>query len=405
VSSPKPTVTVERLACRIVLASGAEERFRTVDLLTRLATDEVPARVAARLEGLLGDDDGVYRVRRLHLSLVMDLRVMTRAELAARWANALAGTIARELARPGSPEVLRFDGAADYLTSFLRDLLDGRAWARWCYEDLRPLQRLDAGQVALHLLATSPTTALPVLLNLAASGHDIRLLQRWDAADVDRLWDALGLAPPSAPVPAGALDATLLRRLAGSLARGIRFGWEDRSAIARNRLAAWLALADRHPALARDPAAVTVLARLVDLVLLVRAEPELAPLLAMRSPLYPSLVGRIARGPLADSLAWLGPTAGTPELARLVEAAGFVPPSLSSPVGSVGLVLPALDESDCWEPWRQEHGEEGARHCILAVLLKALGRRRAVFALSDPLLAALAGLAAPPVADARLPRE
>ena len=75
--------------------------------------------------------------------------------------------------------------------------------------------------------------------------------------------------------------------------------------------------------------------------------------------------------------------------------------ALASPVGSVFLLAPALAETGLWPRWLREVGEEAARRYLFVVALKALGRERAPLHLGDQMLAAFAGLEAPPVADRR----
>jgi hypothetical protein len=75
--------------------------------------------------------------------------------------------------------------------------------------------------------------------------------------------------------------------------------------------------------------------------------------------------------------------------------------ALTSPVGSIFLLAPALAETRLWEYWQAEHGEETARGFIFALALKALGRSRAPLYLDDVMLASFAGLDQPPVATSR----
>jgi hypothetical protein len=77
-------------------------------------------------------------------------------------------------------------------------------------------------------------------------------------------------------------------------------------------------------------------------------------------------------------------------------------PALTSQVGSIFLLTPALIETRLWDHWLAERGEETARAFIYVLALKALGRSRALLYQSDPTIAAFAGLDRPPGVESRV---
>ena len=423
--SAERRLTVERLTCQINMPAGMEHPLVARERISRIAQHRVAAVCAEVLDRLPEEGDAVYRIRRLHLELSVD-QAMSEADIASRWGRLLAGSTVRTMVRGGPGQVMRFDSAQHLVACFLRDLLDGRAWHQWYYDEFRLLEQLPPPRLTLELLTPRPHWIAPILLMLAASGHGDRLIESWGEADIDALWQALGFP--------GAVGLGAIEPVPGALAQAWRrtalSGGVDGAARARDRLRLWLALVDGDPASAHDARAARLLHAMVDLTALLRSEPELAPLLLMESEPYPALLQRMARGPMASLAGWLARVAaqeaGRRTLRQMVEviqsrgggrALSCAPdqatqerdrsPAVAqtSPVGGAFLLAPALAETGLWQRWRDEAGEEAARRYLFVVALKALGRERAPLHLSDPLLAALAGLDEPPVADLRRPPD
>jgi hypothetical protein len=407
-------LTIDRLRLRLTLPEGTEDAALRRDRLARVVEQEFP-RACADALGPLPDTETVYRIRSLRLGMLAVGEGLSESGLARHLGERLATAVTRILRENDPRYVVRFDSPRHFMTAFLRDLLDGRAWGYWYYAEFLPLQRLPDHVVALESLAVRPGWVAPVLHALAATGHGERLLERWQADDIERLWRALGFAGTPALL-AAVPDARLvgLAALWGGTALSRR---PDAAARARDRLRFWLASTASEPEDSPDPATAWMIHALVDLGVLLGTEPNLAPLLLMRSELYPASLHRIAGGPLADTLDWLAPLtaneAGRDMLARL---AGIVSeparprPTESwsgqtSSVGGIFLLAPGLAELGIWDRWRDELGEQAARRYLFIVALKALGRAQAPLLLNEVALAIFAGLGDPPLVDARLPTE
>ena len=436
------TLTIDALHCRINLPEGGAPVAATRDRLARIAQEQLAPACSAILTDLPDDRNAIYRIRHLHLDLWVDLQTMSEAEIARRWGALLALAMTRAIQRSDSPTVRRFASPARFVSSFLADLLDGRAWGCWYYQEFRPLERLTAEAIALQLLTLRPQWAISVLADLAATGHVERLITRWDARDHDQLWAALELPAQSAlAAPIDPVLRDIWQRVA--LQEG-----ESRVDRSRDRLRLWLAAivaAPGEPTSGVLSAMADAACALVDLAALVRRFPGIGPTLAMQSGLYPPLLERIAASPLADTLLWLLPlsqrdpqrehlaalmalvaarytpqasssnppsSAGSsteaiaigqaPEVTESAVTPGLLPAALSSPVGSIFLLVPSLVASGYWQRWEEADGEVMARRYLFLVALKALGQSRAPLLLGDRILAAFAGLSQPPIADARL---
>jgi hypothetical protein len=427
-------LTIDRCACQYNIPAGIESVAAARDRLTRIVQHDVPEICGAIVTSLPGDDEAVYRIRHLHLELWIDLQGTSEAEMAQRWGGMLAKAVMQAMQKGSSQQVRRFDSPRQFVTAFLKDLIDGRAWSCWYYEEFRLLQRLAVGEIAVQLLTARPNWIAPVLQELLTTGHTPRLLERWSQDEIEQLWAALGFSLQPMAVPPSQAIMALLRDLAVLWEQVPRSRRPASVARARDRMRVWLVFTEAHPELARNPEVASVIHALVDLAALLQTVPDLAPLLLMESGLYPAILRRIATGPVGDALGWLVPLASTNEgrgylahLAQMVsqtvssqfperepssssarESAKTSPLGLmaqSSPVGSVFLLMPALVESGFWDRWREELGETTARRYLFIVALKALGRERAPMLLGDRVLATFAGLNEPPVADARSPLD
>ena len=225
-----PRLTVERLRCQINLPSGIDQPFAAQDIITRIARRDLAGMCGEALAQLSEDGDAIYRIRHLHLELWVDLQGMSEANVARRWGRLLAGSAVRAMAHGSPGQVMRFESAQHFVSAFLRDLIDGRAWHCWYYDEFKLLDRLPWPRLAVQLLVTRPHWIAPTLLELATTGHGHRLIEAWDQVDIDALWQALGF--PATPV------------LAPALPRPCRATWQRPGAPPRFP-AAWTAMPGR----------------------------------------------------------------------------------------------------------------------------------------------------------------
>jgi hypothetical protein len=392
--SDNATLTIENFECRIGLA-GTINPGVVRDAVERVARDDL-ATALDRLE-LPEAGDAVYRLRHLQLELWTAVEAEPRQALAARWGRALGVALQRALQGDDPAQVVRFESPQAFTLHFLRDLVDGRAWHLWYYEEFAVLRLLPDERAALELLIHRPDWLLALLRELMGSGHGDRLLARWTAADLARLWAALGLRPAPATAHGLATVAPAWLRAGSQVALN---GGTDEDARARDALRLWLA-APPH-----NVATMNAARLLIDVAALLRLTPAARGLLLMQSEFYPDLLAQIQS---YNGLARLqGLTESAPGRAVLARAAEIVvrrestgsgdARMLSSPAGSVFLLLGPLRELDLWQKWRDRDGEAAARRYLFIVALKALGDRRSLLFRDDRMLAAFAGLEEPPLA-------
>jgi hypothetical protein len=400
------TLTVEKLTCHVHMAESRSDPGATRDVLEQIARQELAIALRELDLPLEGSEETVYRLRSLRMELWLETGQESRHMTAARWGRAIAAAVVRDVQRGDPNRVMRFDSSRDFLLHFLRDLVDGRAWGLWYYQEFSLLRVLPDERAALELLVQRPDWIATLLAALLESGHAGRLLARWQAADLARLWAVLGY-DFALPSEAELVDG--LQRQASAWDAALLSGGTDVDARARDTMLLWLSSS------IQDARTFSLARAVVDLAALLRRVPETGGVLLMESELDPLLTRRILESDVRGVLDWLLPLnadqEGRTRLARIAEAAArgtagnHQEGSFSSPVGAIALLALGLADLGLWETWTVYMPESEARRCLYVLALKALGSRRAPLHLSDPALAALAGLEAPPAADARLPVE
>jgi hypothetical protein len=151
---------IRHLHYRVLAAPGA----RVPPGLERVARERVGEALGEALDAALGEDPGVYVLRRVRADISVDVGASPPDRLIAReWAHRLAAAITRSIAEEGDDEVVRFADEAEFIARFAADLADGVAWERWYYgafAELRPL----GNRSALRTLVLDHRRQLPAIL-------------------------------------------------------------------------------------------------------------------------------------------------------------------------------------------------------------------------------------------------
>ncbi|MCG8353895.1 MAG: hypothetical protein MI924_39525 [Chloroflexales bacterium] len=257
---------IGHMHCRYRVIGTHSAAAATADLLDRLARDRVLQAWSDALDQALGDDQAVYVLRwvKARMAVVLDDH-LTDTQLAQRWGQNLAGAVMRAIASSASDsDLVRFANQADYVASFVADLLQGLAWQRWFYNPFAALRSLDIAE-ALRTVLLDNRDYLPVILGaLHHRGMLGRLLAVLDDANLQQLWShglgAVSIAEPAALRPLFAAALSLLDRLdlwadarpaSEALFREYLSthpapaDWRDRRGLAAALLAAWRFLALR----------------------------------------------------------------------------------------------------------------------------------------------------------------
>ena len=121
---------VAQLDCTLHVSGAPVVAQSLATRLKEAVRDNVIATYAAALDGLLGDDPRVYVLREVDCPIKLVAGAdTTDGDLASRWGEGLAGGVARAIERADA-NCVAFADQADYVASFVTDLLHGVAWDR-----------------------------------------------------------------------------------------------------------------------------------------------------------------------------------------------------------------------------------------------------------------------------------
>jgi hypothetical protein len=146
---------------------------------------EAAERVAHSLDvSVEPSDPSVWRIRSMEVDLGS-----THAPQAL--AGRVAASILGELTQDGDPgRVLRFPSRAAYLARFVVDLVHGRAWDRWYFEEFASLRPLSTSRAICESLLQQEGDLSPVLLCLLADHGLSNVLGALSAIDAEHLFHA-----------------------------------------------------------------------------------------------------------------------------------------------------------------------------------------------------------------------
>ena len=106
----------------------------SVRRLDRLAAEQLPDELEPALAAF-GAEEAVYVVRRVHARTTVNLTTTSDMALAHRWGRDLGRSVAMAIANdPGDgTNLVRFASDAEFVASFVADMLAGTAWQRWYF--------------------------------------------------------------------------------------------------------------------------------------------------------------------------------------------------------------------------------------------------------------------------------
>jgi hypothetical protein len=170
---------------------------REAEVVDRLARGRFARDLHEHLGPSLARQPGIVRIRRLGLRVIVPVSELNEEALSLKWRQAFGKALFTELAYPtgaGPFEVFRAESVAVFISSAIRDLLDGTASTQWQYAEFEPFFRQGNTPAALALICEWPHLSMAVLLELAQRRVLDRLLARFDDLAMERLFVLLAPA-------------------------------------------------------------------------------------------------------------------------------------------------------------------------------------------------------------------
>jgi hypothetical protein len=207
-------------------------------LIEDVARDELPRTLAARLGPSLQRQAEVVRLKRLDLTLRIDIATLRRGAFADLWADALAKSLHEALARPSGEAfgVMAYPTRADYLAELALTILERRSAPKWRFPELPP-DGVPRAIALLDMLLGSGRDLAETLARLRQAGRLAAVLALLDEVGLERLLRAASEAEAAPGAPGATLEAVLLQ-----LARAREAPGEDEAAGRRQAVRLWLDL-------------------------------------------------------------------------------------------------------------------------------------------------------------------
>ena len=184
--------TVGHLHCRYrVRPAGATAGLGA--RLDRLALEDVQVALGRSLDLALASDPAVYVLRRVEETVVLAPATSSNDGAVARqWANVLAGSVVRRIARDAGDgaDLVQFADQPDFVARFVGDLVAGSAWDRWYFGAFDVYRRVSVPEALRAVLLDHLDDIDRIVTLLRRYGTLGRVLGMLDEDTLAELWGA-----------------------------------------------------------------------------------------------------------------------------------------------------------------------------------------------------------------------
>lgn len=369
--------------------------------LDRIATDLLTRALDDRIADLTNSDDPICFIQKMEVNLTLDPNQIDDRQLAATWADALYKGILQTLSHPDSSAVI-FQNRGEFLASFLEDLLRGRAWDYWYYEEFDSLRSDSVGQAALKVLVKDADTGRDALLELTRRGSLDLLLAHLGDGEVDAIASQC-LLPPS---PRVILPNTLpvwIQSLRSLLGSGLTLTFT----LSRDMMRLYLNLLRQRPELGPDVNLARFIRDVLELRQTVAAMSDRAAFLShLESENWTATLNQLGRGSGQQLLMFLMRELTGEEVVALlrdlqVETPQPISQRVVTPYGGIFLLVGAIADLELYDflqrcPYPEPESFSKIGILLWAIALQCLGYENATQATRDRGLALFAGLSKVP---------
>jgi hypothetical protein len=398
------TVRIHQFNAQYNVARNAIAHDNPADLqrrLDRIATDLLARVLDDRIADLTDSDDPICFIQEMEVNLTLDPTYLDDRQLAATWADALYKGILQTLSHPDSSAVI-FPNRGEFLASFLEDLLRGRAWDYWYYEEFDSLRSDSVGQAALKVLVKDGDTGRDALLELTRRGSLDLLLANLGDGEVDAIASQCLLPPSLRVILPNALPVWVqsLRSLLGS---GLRLTFT----LSRDAMRLYFNLLHQRPELGPDVNLARFIRDVLELRQTVAAMNDRSAFLShLGSDNWTATLNPLGRGSGQQLLMSLMRELTGGEVVALlrdlqVETLQPISQRVVTPYGGVFLLVGAIADLELYDflqrcPYPEPEGISKIGILLWAIALQCLGDRNAIQAKRDRGLTLLAGLSKVP---------
>lgn len=154
-----------------------EDAFLVNNEIRRLLKKRVPGLLATGIDTHLDSflaEQRVYRIRQLKFNLCITRTNMDLGHLSEQLVENLIASLQQQLSS-SQTGIKSYQDSADFHAAFICDLLDGRAWSQWEYDEFKHLQHVDDNEAVIQVLLPQRKN-LPKLLNHLRKRIDIKRL-------------------------------------------------------------------------------------------------------------------------------------------------------------------------------------------------------------------------------------
>jgi hypothetical protein len=368
--------------------------------LDQVASELLAGALEARFSNWLDSDELVCFIEHMTVDLTLDPAKMDDRELAAFWASGLQEGIVKTLSQRGNSVIL-FRNRGEFLASFLEDLLAGRAWDYWYYQEFDALRSLSLGQAVLTLLVAEGDTGRDALLELTQRDCLERLL----AILTDDEVEAIAIQCLLPPGPSVVLPNTVgiwVQRLRSLLSR-VRLT----NILMRDVMRLYLGLLDQHPELGPDVNLARFIRDLLQLrQTLATLDRRSAVLSYLADDDLRAALNQLDRGRATQLLTTLMPELRGVDVVALlqdlqVDAAQPIGSRTIIPYGGIFLLVEAIADLELYNflqqcPYSESPNFPKANLLLWLIALQCMGQPNVERTQRDRGLAVFAGFSQPP---------
>jgi hypothetical protein len=182
---------IRHLHCHYRVHGNRDTAPQISSRLTRVLKDDLLDAYEEAMDKVYGDDPSVIVIRKLNSRLAVALNDYPNdRQLAARWGGRLAGNLVRRIATAGEGDegLIRFNNQAEYVTSYIADLINEHLKHRWYYGAFNYLKGQSRGETLCQLLTDNRRHLGKILSLLQQRGLLQRTLLSMDGSMLKRLW-------------------------------------------------------------------------------------------------------------------------------------------------------------------------------------------------------------------------